>query len=81
MKNKTIPDFIHENNCDNYILYKINEQSNAIVSFYTWLYIINGSEKIYNLPSDNIYLYEIVKYTFYSNKTNLIIYLKEDIKI
>ncbi|MFR1297677.1 MAG: hypothetical protein ACLSBH_20960 [Coprobacillus cateniformis] len=45
MKNKTIPDFIHENNCDNYILYKINEQSNAIVSFYTGLYIINGSEK------------------------------------
>lgn len=77
MKDKTISDFIHENEYDNFIIYK-NE--NVILSFYYGLNIINTKEQIYDLPIKSILSSKLEKDTFDRTKNNLIIYLKEDVK-
>lgn len=77
---KTILDFIHESDCDNYIIYKNDNTKNVILSFYCGMNIVNTNQHIYDLSIKNIKASMIEKDIFDRNKNNLIIYLKEDVK-
>lgn len=72
---KKLIDVIHENNCDNYLIFINDEKQIPIVSFYHGLYLINCGKEIYEITVKNIISCTIEKDARF-DENNLVIHVK-----